>query len=178
MQLARRSKQIGLLDYSAALQERHEAATSAEARKEKGQVFTPAGVCRFMASRFMRIPERFRVLDPGAGIGSLSAAVCERVMTLASPRRVELVLFENDAVQLPLLFMARAAELLKPNGEMVAITPRSFCNGLYFRNFRLDGVMAPFVAASGSFALLGFPNHSNVGDSAIWVGETEYLGRE
>jgi len=82
-----RSKELGLLDYSAALQERHEAATSAEARKEKGQVFTPAGVCRFMASRFTRIPERFRVLDPGAGIGSLSAAICERVMTLTECRR-------------------------------------------------------------------------------------------
>src|SRR5438445_11834138 len=34
-----------------------------------------------------------------------------------------------------MLFMARAAELLRPDGEMVAITPRSFCNGLYFRNF-------------------------------------------
>ncbi len=209
------------MDYSAALQERHEAATSADARKEKGQVFTPPGVCRFMASRFTRIPERFRVLDPGAGIGSLSAAVCERVMTFASPRHIDLVLFENDAMLLPLLdenmrhcreslkaaghelryaihagdfiletrarrpqgmlfdngevleefdavitnppyfkigadsahalamgdvfqgqtniymlFMARAAELLKPNGELVAITPRSFCNGLYFRNFR------------------------------------------
>ncbi|HEY9661016.1 MAG TPA: N-6 DNA methylase, partial [Allocoleopsis sp.] len=33
-------------------------------------------------------------------------------------------------------FMAAAALLLQPRGEMVSITPRSFCNGLYFRDFR------------------------------------------
>jgi adenine-specific DNA-methyltransferase len=221
MQLARRSKELGLLDYSAALQERHEAATSVDARKDKGQVFTPQGVCRFMATRLTRIPDRFRILDPGAGTGSLTAAVCERLMTIGSSRQIEIVLYENDAMLLPLLeenmrrcrealqsaghevrytieeedfilgtrgrrpqrmlfddgaaveefdavimnppyfkigadsahalamgdvfqgqtniytlFMARAAELLRANGELVAITPRSFCNGLYFKNFR------------------------------------------
>ncbi|MFN6498295.1 MAG: BsuBI/PstI family type II restriction endonuclease [Nostoc sp. DedQUE01] len=33
-------------------------------------------------------------------------------------------------------FMAATAQLLKQNGEFVAITPRSFCNGTYFRDFR------------------------------------------
>ena len=33
-------------------------------------------------------------------------------------------------------FIVAAAHLLKPNGELVSITPRSFCNGLYFRDFR------------------------------------------
>ena len=33
-------------------------------------------------------------------------------------------------------FLALAARLLNPNGELVAISPRSFCNGLYFRGFR------------------------------------------
>jgi adenine-specific DNA-methyltransferase len=221
MQPARRSNAIGLLDYSAALQDRHEAATSVDDRKAKGQVFTPPGVCRFMASRLTQIPDRFRLLDPGAGVGSLSAAVCDNLMTIGSPRQIDLVLYETDALLLPMLeenmrrcrevlksaghdlrytiqtddfilgtrvrrpqrmlfddgeaaeefdaiimnppyfkinadsthalamgdvfqgqtniymlFMARAAELLRPSGELVAITPRSFCNGLYFKNFR------------------------------------------
>ena len=40
---------------------------------------------------------------PGAGVGSLAAAVCERVLTLSSPRQIEIVLYENDATLLPLL---------------------------------------------------------------------------
>jgi adenine-specific DNA-methyltransferase len=33
-------------------------------------------------------------------------------------------------------FAVAAAKLLAPNGELVSITPRSFCSGLYFRDFR------------------------------------------
>ena len=33
-------------------------------------------------------------------------------------------------------FLAAAVRLLKDSGELVAITPRSFCNGPYFRKFR------------------------------------------
>ncbi len=35
-------------------------------------------------------------------------------------------------------FLALAARLLEPHGQLVAITPRSFCNGPYFRPFRED----------------------------------------
>lgn len=35
-------------------------------------------------------------------------------------------------------FLALTADLLKPGGELVAITPRSFCNGPYFRSFRRE----------------------------------------
>lgn len=33
-------------------------------------------------------------------------------------------------------FLAISTSLLDPDGQLVAITPRSFCNGAYFRNFR------------------------------------------
>ncbi len=33
-------------------------------------------------------------------------------------------------------FLATSIQLLKPSGELIAITPRSFCNGPYFTSFR------------------------------------------
>ncbi|MGO9568996.1 MAG: Eco57I restriction-modification methylase domain-containing protein [Desulfomonilaceae bacterium] len=35
-------------------------------------------------------------------------------------------------------FVWLTARMLRPGGELVAITPRSFCNGPYFRRFRLE----------------------------------------
>jgi adenine-specific DNA-methyltransferase len=209
------------------LLERHrdyETVTALEHRKRKGQFFTPPEISRFMAGLFrLPIPRTFRLLDPGAGMGSLSAAFCARVSQLRPSRRLEIHLFENDGALLPFLrqtmehskqdlkasghslsycihegkdfildaaahafgepslfvqkgglgefdgvimnppyfklnkeseyarvmkdvvhgqpniysfFLAAAAQLLRPGGELVAITPRSFCNGLYFRDFR------------------------------------------
>lgn len=210
-----------LLGFSLELQERYEASTSVDERKRRGQFFTPPGVSTFMVDLFSIFPKRCKILDPGAGIGTLSAAVCERILRLRSPRYVDLELFETDPAIIPLLdenmnhcrsalkqaghsmsytiheadfilsnpqgfgqqmlfnirtqidefdavvmnppyfkiagdsqyarmmdrivhgqpniyalFMALAAEMLRPGGELVAITPRSFCNGLYFRGFR------------------------------------------
>jgi adenine-specific DNA-methyltransferase len=41
-----------------------------------------------------------------------------------------------EASNLYAAFLALAVEALAPGGELVAITPRSFCNGPYFRPFR------------------------------------------
>jgi adenine-specific DNA-methyltransferase len=211
-----------LLNTSQELQQRLEISTSSEHRKRCGQFFTPKSVCRFMAGLFSLQEVHFRLLDPGAGVGSLTAAVCEEFCRLKSPRQLEVHLFENDFKVIPwletnmqlcsrsveaaghtmeyfihasdfiteageefsqsrdlftgesslgrfdgvimnppyfkiprdsvharlmdaivhgqpniyALFLALAAHLLRPGGELVAITPRSFCNGLYFRDFR------------------------------------------
>ena len=212
---------IDLLARAEQLREEHEGRIPVEERKRRGQVFTPPAVCRFMAS-LVAVPRgEFRLLDPGAGMGSLTAAVCERLLGMSAPRTVELHAFENDPDLLPLLeevlkrcaaalegaghrasflvhrsdfitgpgsaptqaelfsgrralgqfdaaimnppsykiagdseyarampdvvhgqpniyslFMAQAARMLRPGGTLVVITPRSFCNGLYFRGFR------------------------------------------
>ncbi|MGH9439574.1 MAG: Eco57I restriction-modification methylase domain-containing protein, partial [Terriglobia bacterium] len=213
----------GLLDYALNLEHRYEQRTSVEERKRKGQYFTPPEVCSFMASLFSEpTGDTYRFLDPGAGIGSLTAALCERLSHGDSSYRIEAHLFENHPEMLPYLrqamefcrnklklgghsltvsihdqdfildaaataqgarglfdagislgeldavimnppyfklnrnseyarvmeavvhgqpniyalFLAASAQMLRPGGEMVAITPRSFCNGLYFRGFR------------------------------------------
>ena len=210
-----------MLSFALQLQHRFENSVSGEYRRGRGQVFTPPEVARFMAGLFAAIPREYVLLDPGAGIGTLTAAFCERISALRSPRTVTAHVFENDPQLVPLLkrnldncervlaefghsfnyvlhaedfilaashslnggrlfeetgfsvecngvimnppyfklrkdsfhaklmekivhgqpniyafFMALAAKLLKQNGEIVAITPRSFCNGLYFRGFR------------------------------------------
>jgi pyruvyl transferase EpsO len=40
---------------------------------------------------------------------------------------------------------------------------------------QVDRVLRPLLAGERDFALLDFPNHRNVGDCAIWLGERAYL---
>lgn len=42
---------------------------------------------------------------------------------------------------------------------------------------RVDEVLAPLIPAGSTCALLGFPTSSNVGDSAIWLGQRVHLAR-
>ena len=56
-------------------------------------------------------------------------ATCSRERRLLAELGIE-------ATNLYAAFVACALRLLKPGGQLVAITPRSFCNGPYFRGFR------------------------------------------
>jgi adenine-specific DNA-methyltransferase len=189
-----------------------------------GQFFTPVPVARLMASMFELQPEveELRVLDPGAGVGALTAAFAERIsIENYRPKRVVMTSFELDRAllepltdthlrcqttcsslgiefsseilsedfidyavectaddlfaQAPLrrfnfailnppyrkinsssryrkllsqigiettnlysAFLQLSVSLLDPGGQIVAIVPRSFCNGTYFRPFRLE----------------------------------------
>lgn len=185
-----------------------------------GQFLTPMSVATFMARMVQCRKPVVRILDPGAGIGSLSAAlVAEMCRGPLRPRVVHLTAYELDPLLISYLqatldlcrkvceqagiafeprivksdfleagagtlagnlftapehqrfdcailnppyrkigresrerrwlraiglettnlytgFLAITARLLASDGEMVAITPRSFCNGAYFEPFR------------------------------------------
>lgn len=185
-------------------------------RARLGQFMTPAPIAYWMASRIVSRRKDVRLLDPGAGIGSLAAAFIARAAEKANkPRSITAVCYEVDATLVPHLravmrwcrdlataagirltvdirstdyladraragtfdasderfdcailnppyrkinsdsperqflrqagiettnlyagFMLLAARHLRKGGEFVSITPRSFCNGTYFRPFR------------------------------------------
>lgn len=191
-------------------------------RSELGQYMTPAPIGRFMAGLFENLSGDLNVLDPGAGVGSLSAAFVERCCREPSgPKTVSLHCHEIEPVLVDYLettlraaekqggmagigvtgeiraddfilatatgrqgdmfdpagtgdetfshvimnppyrkigsaskhraalrkagietsnlytgFTYLAASRLTPGGEMVAIVPRSFSNGPYFKLFR------------------------------------------
>lgn len=42
---------------------------------------------------------------------------------------------------------------------------------------RIDEVLAPLIPVGSTCAMLDFPTHSNVGDSAIWLGQRAHLAR-
>jgi adenine-specific DNA-methyltransferase len=184
--------------------------TSQQHKAELGQFITPSIVARFMASLFIpSTHQAARLLDAGAGLGSLSAAFLEhwidgnlafsqveisayeidnklrehlletltkyqhnlpinisimggdfieeavkliqrreksfthailnppyKKINSASSHRLLLRQVEIETVNLYSAFVALAIELLQPGGQIVAIIPRSFCNGPYYRPFR------------------------------------------
>ncbi len=74
-------------------------------RKSLGQFFTPIEVARQMMQPIGTLPDRVRILDPGAGAGILSAAVFTRLLSSdrTTTREIEIVAYEIDASVLPYL---------------------------------------------------------------------------
>ncbi|MDE3088948.1 MAG: Eco57I restriction-modification methylase domain-containing protein [Chloroflexota bacterium] len=190
-------------------------------RKAHGQFFTPPGIARFMAGWSSQFSPGARVIDPGAGVGILLAALAEHIAKEANCSEWHATAYETDVALRPALeitlgyirhwlnrrnihftfeatpedfilsntsvlrptpmfgtaqaetaphlvianppyfklpktdhrvavlrevvngqpniyalFMAAAAKLLQSDGQLIFITPRSFCSGPYFRQFR------------------------------------------
>jgi adenine-specific DNA-methyltransferase len=75
-----------------------------DSQKEEGQFFTPDAVAKLVASKvILRNLKHMRILDPGAGIGSLSVALISRILNETDCKSIELVLVEKDANLIPFL---------------------------------------------------------------------------
>jgi adenine-specific DNA-methyltransferase len=206
-----------LIRLAAEHQRQFDATTLPRTRKARGHFGTAPAIAEFMAGMFSEIPQGpVRILDPGAGVGTLSAAVCQRALQQENRCHLLFELWEIDPGLEPRLratmeacqkalkgaghdmqfavqtgdfvldyaqpslfgaasasafdlvitnppyfkvrkdsesaramahvvhgqpniypfFMAIAADLLRDGGELVAITPRSYFNGPYFKRFR------------------------------------------
>jgi adenine-specific DNA-methyltransferase len=215
MEIPQKKENCSLLDYSVELSDCVRRIHSVDQRKEKGQFFTNKKVASFMASLLDLEHDELKLLDPGAGTGILSAAICDRIV-LESKNKFKLTIdcYEQDSCVVPYLkclmtecknifenhghkmdfniyesnfildnadydkkcekkkydlavsnppyyklrkdsaeslavdylkldspniyplFMLFVAKMLKKNGEMVFIVPRSFCSGLYYKKIR------------------------------------------
>lgn len=186
-----------LLRVDAARQE-EAARLDPQQQAELGQYMTPGVTARFLASLVPAHGGHARLLDAGAGVGSLCAAFAERwpgtvdvtaveldprlaarlrehvgavpgarvveadfvawgveralrgeggfshavlnppyrKLAASSPARRRLESVGIEAPNLYAAFVALALALLRPGGQLVAILPRSFCNGPYYRAFR------------------------------------------
>ena len=183
-------------------------------RSQLGQFMTPTAIADFMVSLLTHWPQTVRLLDPGAGVGSLTESFAERFLASASagasleahcyeiepllqgylsdhlrevgsrckqrghhfistihnrdfiadasfeigmgaPRFTHAILnppykkINTDSAHRKMLrqvgietvnlytaFLGLAVAMLEEGGEAVAIVPRSFCNGPYYRPFR------------------------------------------
>lgn len=180
-------------------------------KAELGQFFTPYKIASFMASLFPKTEGEIRLLDPGAGIGTLSSSFIERVkkenwnvpkfcvdayeidkeifgelkknisesleglknssfnifqddflektsfeyawkinrnythvimnppykkILSSSAERKEARVFGLETVNLYSAFLGAAIALAEKGGFIVAIIPRSFCSGSYYKPFR------------------------------------------
>lgn len=211
---------VSLHAHSDATRLRASQSLSLKHRNALGQFLTPSPVAALMASMYSGWPRRVRVLEPGAGTGSLCLALIEYLASQARPPvSVHFVCYEIEEAFLPFLeenlrlcerrgaeakvkvtseiratgfleaaagllecallglpsveqfdlalmnppykkigsasperhalrtigletvnlysgFLGAAVALLAEGGTVIAITPRSFCNGPYYREFR------------------------------------------
>jgi adenine-specific DNA-methyltransferase len=71
--------------------------TSEKGRLQLGQVFTPKSVAKLMTSFFPPFPEHMRLIDPGAAVGSLTAAVVEEILRRRKkPKTLDVHVYEKD----------------------------------------------------------------------------------
>lgn len=117
-----------LLEFAASQQRQYDSNSCPADRKENGHFGTPPEIAEFMAGMFPKLPaETIRILDPGAGVGTLSAALCERIAALKQPRKVYVEAWESDPALLPYLAntMRECGDVLEAHGHRFWFTIQS-----------------------------------------------------
>ena len=118
----------GLTEFAAEQQRHFDESTSASERKTRGHFGTPSAIANFMANKFSELPRgTFRIVDAGAGVGMLSAAICQRTLGETVKRSLFFELWENDlALQDPLCkTMDYCQKVLSEAGHEMVFTVRT-----------------------------------------------------
>ncbi len=94
-------------------------------RRESGQFFTPPIVARYMANLAGALEDQTRTLDPGAGVGMLSCAICEAAM-LQRLSALTIVAYESEPVlhELCLFTLNYSRDILHKHGIELSIELR------------------------------------------------------
>jgi len=102
-------------------------------RKKRGQFFTPKEVGLYMAHQFDIKGKEIRLLDPGAGVGSLTAAFCSRIAQYKDRISLTVDAYDCDKKVVPLLkrMLFCCKEVLHQKGH-------SFNYNVIQKNFILD----------------------------------------
>jgi adenine-specific DNA-methyltransferase len=93
---------------------------------------TPGPIADFMASLFSTPRRRVRILNPGAGVGTLTAAVVDRLLSRKKPpEEIEATCYEVDA-----RLFAKLAETLEVCREhWIVLRTRAMYSGECSRVF-------------------------------------------
>ncbi|MGD1838203.1 MAG: Eco57I restriction-modification methylase domain-containing protein [Nitrososphaeraceae archaeon] len=205
-----------LLEYTDHLRNKVDLQTNAKTKHYFEQFFSSISIARLMASMFQYPNDHIKILDAGAGTGSLFAACIDEIMKKKHVTKISLTTYEIDPILNKYIynviklckekcknigvkfeseqlekdfiddsasklglslskkkyfncvilnppykkinintnnyrilknlgipttnfysaFILLATKFIENNGELVSITPRSFCNGTYFKQFR------------------------------------------
>jgi len=79
------SNPAGFLDQLDSIRTEAQKSLNIERQSDLGQFFTQPSVAKLMAGMFSSYPSSINLVDPGAGVGTLSAAFIESAM-LVSPK--------------------------------------------------------------------------------------------
>jgi len=124
-------------------------------RSKLGQFMTPSMVASFMASLFQQWPKEVRLLDPGAGIGSLTEAYFEQFLQRApNGASVNVTAYEIDPT-----LLGHLREHLDALAKRASVSGRTFSSEIDPRDFIAEGTFALGLGAKGHFthALLNPP---------------------